>query len=187
MQHNIDFDLFDWSSVFRAVDNAQSLNDNAMKMSKGLMVELALAEHSDGQLIWVGGSAKGHDLTTPACCDPVRFEVKHLASGWSSKTAKEIIVGNHRGTNLGVRDEQEFDYLIFVGGDDQKRSINYNHWVVGVSSFEQVHNYLTTTDSTIKIQKMPKYEFDIVARGEMGDPTLDLDEVMVKILREAVK
>lgn len=186
MQHNIDFDRFDWEAVFRAVDNAQSLNDNAMKMSKGLMVELALAEHSDNQLEWVGGSAKGHDLITRTG-ESIRFEVKHLASGWASKTAKEIIVGNHRGNNLGVRDEQEFDYLIFVGGDIQKKSVNYNHWVVGVSSFEQVQNYLTTTDSTIKIQKMPKWEFDIVARGEMGAPTLDLDEVMVKILREAVR
>jgi hypothetical protein len=184
--HNIDFDRFNWDGVFRAVDKAQSLNDNAMKMSKGLMVELALAEHSDGQLLWVGGSAKGYDLTTPDG-DPVRFEVKHLARGWAGKTAKEIIIGNHRGSNLGVRNEKEFDYLIFVGGDDQKRSVNYNHWVVGVTTFEQVQPYLTTTDSTIKIEKMPKYEFDLVARGEMQVTEFDISDLMVQVLKEAVK
>ncbi len=54
--------------------------------------------------------------------DGLRYEVKSLADGWQSKTAKEITIGNHRSDKKETR-EQEYDHLIFVAGDTQVKSL----------------------------------------------------------------
>ena len=166
----IDYDKFDWLAIFSAIDDAQTLNDNAYKFAKGLIIEMAISKHSNGQLHWEGGSEKGYDLIDN---DGKRYEVKSLADGWNSKDAKDIIIGNHRSDYKEFR-EQEYDYLIFVAGDNKKKSINYNHWVVSVADYEDTLPYIISNSADIKIKNMPSYLFHKVRSYPIKDSTTDM-------------
>jgi len=178
----VDFDRFDWDAIFTAVDNAQTLNDNAYTFAKGLIIEMALAKHSDGQLHWEGGSEKGYDLVDN---DGKRYEVKSLADGWESKTAKAITIANHRSDQKQSR-EQEYDHLIFVAGDTQKKSIYSNNWIVAVADYEDTLPYITNASADMKIKKMPSYLFDKVANAPMQDSKTDIRSQIETLMMEVV-
>ena len=179
----VDFDRFNWDAIFTAIDNAQTLNDNAYKFAKGLMIELALAKHSDGQLRWVGGSEKGYDLVGDN--DGKRYEVKSLADAWESKTAKAITIANHRSDQKQSR-EQEYDYLIFVGGDTQKKSVYYNNWVVALADYEDTLPYIINNSADMKIKKMPSYLFERVAFAPRKESTTDMRSQIETLMMEIV-
>jgi hypothetical protein len=178
----IDFDRFNWEAIFTAVDNAQTLNDNAYKFAKGLMIEMALAKHSDGQLKWEGGSEKGYDLVDN---DGKRYEVKSLADGWNAKDAKEIVIGNHRSDHKESR-EQEYDQLIFVAGDHKSKSVHANNWVVALADYEDTLPYITSNSADIKIKKMPSYLFDKIAYSPIKESTVDVRTQIETMMMEVV-
>lgn len=178
----IDFDRFDWDAIFTAVDNAQTLNDNAYKFAKGLMIEMALAKHSDGQLSWEGGSEKGYDLVDE---DGLRYEVKSLADGWASKTAKDITIGNHRSDKKESR-EQEYDHLIFVAGDRQVKSVYADKWVVALADYEDTLPYVTSNSADMKIKKMPSYLFEKVAFAGIQESEVDVRTQIETLMMEVV-
>jgi hypothetical protein len=178
----IDYDRFNWNAIFAAVDNAQTLNDNAYKFAKGLMIEMALAKHSDGQLHWEGGSEKGYDLVDN---DGERYEVKSLADGWNAKNTKEITIGNHRSDHKESR-EQEYDNLIFVAGDTIVKSVYANNWIVAVAKYEDTLPYITSNSADIKIKKMPSYLFDKVANAPMQEGTADVRSQIETLMMDVV-
>ena len=176
----IDFDRFDWGAIFSTIDEVQTLNDNASKMNKGLIIEMTLAKHSDGQLTWMDGVLKGYDLVDE---DGLRYEVKSLADGWASKTAKDIVIGNHR-TDKKESREQEYDHLIFVAGDHQVKSVHADKWVVAVADYEDTLPYVTSNSADIKIKKMPSYLFEKVAFADMHDATGDARQKFLDLMWE---
>ena len=166
----IDYDKFDWLAIFSAIGSAQTLNDNAYKFAKGLVIEIAISKYSNGQLHWEGGSEKGYDLIDN---DGKRYEVKSLADGWNSNDAKDITIGNHRSDYKESR-EQEYDYLIFVAGDSKKKSIHYNHWVVSIANYEDTLPYIISNSADIKIKKMPSHLFYKIRSYPIKDSTTDM-------------
>ena len=107
----INWNLFNWSEIFGIIDGIKPLlSKNQYKFIAVDIQERVTAEHSAGQLKYVGDTEVGKDFIG---CDGLRYESK-LNKNLIQKTitrTKPMILKNYQGRCLGVP-EQTFDYML---------------------------------------------------------------------------
>lgn len=138
----IDFDNFDWSSVFSVLKNTKSMGSkNQWRGFRTELIELSISKYSNGQLIYVGDD-KRYDFDGG---DGLKYEckIRHGMFQTKSKFTKPFILKNFFGDKSKL--VKEFDNLILL--DDLNNS-------VGTISYEDVLPYMVYKDSYITL-KLP--------------------------------
>lgn len=138
----IDFNLFDFPSIFGVVKSTDGLKRNQTRPLRAEVQEIAIAKYSGGQLKYIGDKENGRDFY--GIIDSIYYESKGM-DGLFQKTVpytKEITLKNFQGKNLGVP-EKTFDYMLLW---DTK---NYS---VGICNWDACMKHITIKDATVSFR-----------------------------------
>lgn len=155
---------FNWQTVIDFGSSLDSLNERQWRFLKGLVVELALEEHSNQNLVYVGQDHKDYDW--PA--NDITVELKSQLSGpmYTKKGQLRknfsIKLNNSNGTNhKDVLDpDQVADILIVVRNDGAfaiDRTVVLQNYRKGGDGFEVVVTADQITEISGKINSGTKY------------------------------
>ena len=121
----IDFNKFDFKSIFGVVKSTDGLKRNQTRPLRAEVQEIAIAKYSGGQLEYVGDTEDGRDFY--GVVDDLYYESKGM-DGMFCKTkpiTKEITLKNFQSKNLGLPDKT-FDYMLLW--DTKTYKVGYCTW-----------------------------------------------------------
>tara|TARA_B100000424_G_C22659134_1_gene362795 strand:+ start:56 stop:580 length:525 start_codon:yes stop_codon:yes gene_type:complete len=107
----IDFNKFDFPSIFGVVKSTDGLKRQQMRFFRAEVQELAIAKYSGGQLKYVGDTENGRDFL--GVHDGLYYESKGLNGLFQKRTpyTKEITLKNYHTNKTGLS-EKTFDYML---------------------------------------------------------------------------
>jgi hypothetical protein len=171
----IDFNLFDFPSIFGVVKSTDGLKRNQTRPLRAEVQEIAIAKYSGGQLKYVGDKENGRDFY--GIIDGLYYESKGM-DGLFQKTVpytKEITLKNFQGKNLGVP-EKTFDYMLLW---DTK---NYN---VGICNWGACMKHITIKDSTVSF-RVDYPDITFLAKNIIPEKKEDFATKLYELIEEIV-
>ena len=171
----IDFNLFDFPSIFGVVKSTDGLKRNQTRPLRAEVQEIAIAKYSGGQLKYVGDKENGRDFY--GLLDHLDYESKGM-DGLFQKTVpytKEITLKNFQGKNLGVP-EKTFDYMLLW---DTK---NYN---VGICNWGACMKHITIKDATVSF-RVDYPDITFLAKNIIPEKKEDFATKLYELIEEIV-
>ena len=170
----IDFKRLDLPNIFGVVKSTEGLKSRQRRSLRAEIQEIAMAKYSDGQLEYVGDTAKGQDFKG---VDGLSYESKGM-DGMFCKTkpiTKEITLMNFQGNNTGLPDKT-FDYMLLW---DTKTH------TAGICSWDSCMKNATLKDDSVKI----RVHFDditIFAKNVTPIEKGDLSTKLFNLIEESI-
>ena len=171
----IDFNKFDFPSIFGVVKMTDSLKRKQMTFIRSEIQEKAIAKYSGGQLNYIGDTENGRDFY--GITDGLYYESKAL-DGMFLKTkpyTKAIPFKNYRENNTGLP-EKTFDYMLLW---DTK------NYTAGICSWDSCIKNPILKDDSVKI----RVDFDDItffARNITPIDKEDFGPKLTKLIEESL-
>ena len=162
----IDFKRFDLPNIFGVVKSTEGLKSRQRRSLRAEIQEIAMAKYSDGQLEYVGDTAKGQDFKG---VDGLSYESKGMDGMFckTKPTTKEITLKNFQSKNLGLPDKT-FDYMLLW---DTKS------YTAGVCSWDACMKNTTVKDAIISF----RVDFDDITFFARNVTPIDKDDFSLKL------
>jgi len=171
----INFNLFDFPSIFGVVKSTDGLKRNQTRPLRAEVQEIAIAKYSGGQLQYIGDRENGRDFY--GIVDGLYYESKGM-DGLFLKTVeytKEITLKNFQGKNLGLP-KKTFDYMLLW---DTK------NYTVGICNWDACMRNVKVKDAVVSF-KVHYNDIQFLAKNVIPTEKEDFATKLYNLIEETV-